>query len=216
MTEQPHDTPAFQHAAEYTIAVTFVVAGGKRPRTADQRAHRVFEQIANYTARLGHVVEVTAAGGASTDGTVTWPTPVRFAAANSGPTAVGSDKLARYVDCERDRALSSLAEANAVQRARRETDRQRRTAVSCHNTNQPFLDGDRRCRCVYCDPEAHLLAIRAAQRGDPDRFVEHRCLCGRPVTQAGQRCTAHRDTELTVLSGDPAALQLLPDLMPSG
>lgn len=76
MTEQPHDTPAFQHAAEYTIAVTFVVAGGKRPRTADHRAHRVGEQIANYTAPWAKSVEVTAAGGASTHGTVTWPTPI--------------------------------------------------------------------------------------------------------------------------------------------
>lgn len=140
---------------------------------------------------------------------------MRFAAANSGHTAIGSDKLARYVDPERDRALRSLADVDAAQRARREADRRRRTAVSCRNTNRPSLDGDRRCRCVYCDPEAHLLAMRAAQRGQPNPFVEHRCLCGRPVTEAGQRCTAHRHTELIVLSGDHAALQLLPDLMSS-
>lgn len=41
MTEQPHETPAFQHAAEFTVVITFVVSGGKRPRTALERTLHV-------------------------------------------------------------------------------------------------------------------------------------------------------------------------------
>ena len=125
------------------------------------------------------------------------------------------DKLARYLDPERERALRSLSEANAAFRARRDADRRRRSAVSCRNTHQPLLDGPRSCPCVYCDPEAHLLALRAARREEPDPFIERRCVCGQPVAIAGQRCTAHRSTDVMVLDGDPAALQLLPDLMAS-
>lgn len=214
MTPQPHETPEFQHAAEFTIAVTFVVAGGKRSRTANQRAQRIFEQIANSAARLGHIVEVTAVGGPSHKSKITWPSPIAFSAANTDPLPVGKPtQFHRYLDP--DRALRSLAEVNAAQRARKEADRQRRLAVGCPNAHPSVLDGPRRCRCVYCDPEAHLLALRAARRGEPDRLLETRCLCGQGVAMAGQRCRAHQGTEVVVLDGDPAALQLLPDLMTS-
>lgn len=216
MTQQPHETPEFQHAAEFTIAVTFVVAGGKRPRTANGRARRIFAQIASYTARLGHVVEVTATGGPSHRGTVTWPSPIAFSAANTDAAPAGKpDRFYRYLDPERDRALRSLAEANAAQRVRKEADRQRRSTVGCANTHPSIFNGPRTCRCVYCDPEAFLLALRATRRGEPEPFAELRCLCGRPVPGPGQRCRAHQGTDVVVLEGDPAALQLLPDLMTS-
>ena len=102
----------------------------------------MLEQIADYTARLAQVVEVTAVGGPSHDGTIIWQSPVRLAAANSGPaTPKCPCKLARYLDPDRDRALRSLAEANAALRARRDADRPHRSAISCRNTGPSLLDG---------------------------------------------------------------------------
>lgn len=216
MSERPYDSPAFQHAVEYTVAVTFVVAGGKRRGTAERRCKRVAERIANFTARLADVVEVTAAGGFSRDGELSLRSPVRFAAANSGHgTYTEPGKLDRYLDCERDLALRALAADNAAAKARRDADRRRRIELGCRNAYQPLMQGERYCECAYCQPEGHLIALRRVQRGDPPTPIENRCLCGGAVAMAGQRCATHRDTGFVLLDGDPAPLQLLADLVSS-
>lgn len=214
MNERPYETPAFQNAAEYTVTLTFVIAGGKRRGTAQRRGERVAERLTNYAARLADVVDLVATGGLSHKGEVTMPRRVHFAAAN---TARGqpdvSGKLDRYVDPERDRALRALAADNAAAKARAEADRQRRSALGCRNVYRPLLTGKQHCDCVYCRPADHLMDIRGLERGDAAglRFVTPRCLCGHRVALPGQRCTLHRDTRLVVLDGDPPELHLLAD-----
>lgn len=71
-----HETPQFQNAVEYIVAITFTVAGGARQRTADRRAERVAERLANAAARAANVVEVAAVTGpSSSDGTMLVPGP---------------------------------------------------------------------------------------------------------------------------------------------
>ena len=96
----PHETPQFQNAAEYVVAITYTVAGGARRRTAERRAERVAERLANAAARAADVVEVSAVTGpTSSDGTMLIPRRVHFAAANSGQATYGDPhKLDRYLD----------------------------------------------------------------------------------------------------------------------
>lgn len=218
MSDRAYQTPAFQHAVEYTVSLRLVIAGGKRRGTAERRGLRVAERLASYAARLADVVEVTGAAGVSHDGQVSFPRPIQFAAANTArSTRERPGTLSRYLDPERDRALRELAADNAAARARKDADRQRRSALGCRNTYQPTLDGERPCECVYCRPEDHLLAFRRLQRGEADslRVATPRCLCGQPVAMTGQRCLRHRDPRLVVLDGDPPALQLLADHVPT-
>ena len=206
----PHETPQFQNAAEYVVAITFTVAGGKRRQTAQRRAERVAERLANATARAADVVEVSAVTGpTSSDGTMLIPRRVHFAAANSGQATYGDPrKLDRYLDPDHERALASLREANRAYRARQEADRERREAVGCANTHRVGLPGDRRpCDCVYCRPDDHLAARELAAKGS-HWFTPPSCLCGTP-TPAGGRCLRHRDVHIVVIDGDPEALQQL-------
>ena len=216
MSQRPYDTPAFQHAAEYTITLTFVVAGGKRRGTAERHAKRVAERLANHAARLADVVEVVAVGGVSYDGKPHAPYPIRFAAANTGPARPGDGRLARYVDPERDRALRALKADNAEAKAREDADRRRRTALGCRNAHRSMFLGQTHCACAYCRPEDHLTALRRAEHGDDDhRFVRPRCLCGQRVALPGQCCIRHGDARLVLLDGDLPALQLLADHVPT-
>lgn len=133
----PHERDEFRNAARWTVCVSFTVAGGSRSRTAAGRAERVTARLASAAARLAGVVEVAAVSGPS------WsdrpfeplaPRTVFFDAANSGQGAYGRPQLlSRYVDPEHERALVSLAQANAAWRAREQADRERRRAVDCAN-----------------------------------------------------------------------------------
>lgn len=211
----PHETPAFQNAAEYAVVIRFTVAGGARQRTAERRAERVAERLASAAARAADVVAVSAVTGpASSDGSddaILAPRSVRFAAANTGHAAYSDpQKLDRYLDPEHERALASLRAANAAYRARQDADRQRRQAVGCANAHRVglLLFGDRRsCECVYCRPEDHLTARELAVSA-PHLFPPPSCLCATPTPDGG-RCMHHRHVEVVVLDGDPDALQQL-------
>ncbi|WP_052665094.1 hypothetical protein [Nitriliruptor alkaliphilus] len=200
-----HETVEFRNSATYTIVLTYTVSGGARVQTARRRAERVAEQIANAASRLGSVVDVRAvAGPAGADGELLWPTPVRFSAANTGESRHDApDKLARYLDPDYERALTSLADAHARARARRDADRERRRAIGCANALQAVTPFSRGCNCVYCRPVEHHAVALSQIDG------EHWCLCGRYITTAGERCSDHRDVQLVVLDGDPEELTTL-------
>jgi hypothetical protein len=198
---------------EYTVAIRIRVAGGARRGTAERRAGKVAVRLADAAARIPDVVEVTATAGPSHDGKVTWPTAVSFAAANTDPAPLAADRLLRYLDPDHAEALRSLAEHNAAARERRRADVARRTEVGCANT-VALLEGTRVCGCVYCDTVGHDDAAQDAQRNPDCRYVEHRCVCGQPVADAGGRCLRHRNAAITVLPGDGAELRRLADADP--
>lgn len=202
---EPHERPEFANSIEYTVTLTYRVAGGKRRDTAQRRAEKVAARLASAAARAAGVVDVTARAGASVNGEVTWTDRVRFEAANTGHASYRDPSLLdRYLDPEYERALRSLAAADEAARTRRRADQERRMAVGCRNATFPNLG--RYCHCVYCDPSAHT-APGTAEAHSP--FAEHRCLCGRPVADAGQRCGSHVHTRLVVLDHDPAELHRL-------
>ena len=203
----PHETREFTNSVEYTVQLTFVVAGGARWRTGHARARRIAERLASAAARAKGVVEVRAVAGASRDGQLLTPERVCFAAANSGHgTGVDPTKLDRYLDVDHERALVSLAEANAAARVRRQADVDRRQAVGCSNPAGLVVGLARVCGCAYCRPQEHLAARGAALEtwaGDG------RCLCGRPSIPPASRCSSHRGQQLVVLAGDPPELARL-------
>ncbi len=202
MADQPHETPEFRNAAEFTVMITFKVAGGVRPRTAEGRARKVAERLAAAATRMAGVVEVSARGGVSFAGEVHWPSPISFAAASAGCGEQG--RLTRYLDPGHERALRSLAAANAADRERRQADQDRRRAVGCANAYPSLLEPScAPCECVYCLP-----GERAGPLDTPagERLFPPRCLCGVPVPAEGGRCLAHRGVELVVLDGDAQAL----------
>lgn len=206
----PHETPEFFNSTEYTVSITYRVDGGARWQTAHRRARKVAERLANAAARLAAVVEATAVGGASSDGTLLSTERIRFAAANTGLGTHGEpDKLDRYLDPEFERALQSLAEANAVARKSTEADRERRQDLGCLNTRRLASQLPLRCLCVYCEPAAYEHALQRAETGTPDPLRTPRCICGRAVAAAGLRCSRHRGHELVVFDGDTPALQRL-------
>lgn len=203
MAVQPHETPEFRNAAEFTVTITFKVAGGERLRTAEGRARKVAERLTAAATRMAGVVEVSARGGASREGDVHWPSPISFAAANAGRGEQG--RLTRYLDPGHERALRSLAAANAAYRERRQADEDRRRAVGCANAYPSLLEPSYApCECVYCLPgeRAGPLDTPAGERW----LFPPRCLCGVPVPVVGGRCLAHRGVELVVLEGDARAL----------
>lgn len=207
----PHERPEFTNQATYTVAITYTVTGGARRATADRRAEKVAERLANAACRLGDVVDVTATAGANVNGEIILPKTVRFATANSGhDTHSQPGKLARYLDPDHERALASLAKANADYQARKDADRDRRRQVACANPYGPsaFLE-HRACDCVYCRPQEHWWAVEGEREAPGHWSNEHRCLCGQRVAAMGQRCKPHRDASLVVLDGDPERLQLL-------
>lgn len=210
MSLQPHETPAFQNAVRYAVVVTFTVADGARRRTAERRARKVAERLANAAARAAGVVEVTAVAGVATEdesgARILTPERVRFAAANSGQGTYGEPgKLDRYLDPEHERALVSLRAANEAYRTRQRADRERRAAVGCANQHRVGLPGDRcPCECVYCRPQDHLAARELAAEG-AHWWAELRCVCGSRAS-AGVPCLRHRGVRVVALAGDPAAL----------
>lgn len=137
MTARPHERPEFYNAVTYAVTVAITVEGGKRRGTADRRARKVAERLANSAARTPGVIEVSASAGWTTkDGEVHWPERVRFAEANSGQgTHAAPDKLDRYLDPDHELALRSLAEENAAAEQRRQADRDRRRVAGCRNTH---------------------------------------------------------------------------------
>ncbi|MBW3579261.1 MAG: hypothetical protein KY462_16310 [Actinobacteria bacterium] len=208
----PHETPEFQHSVEYTVELTFRVEGSARWQTAYRRAERIAERLANYATRAAHVVEVHATGGPSTEGEIVTRDRVRFSEANTGRGIYGdTSKLDRWIDPEFERALDSLARANAEARARRNADRERRQAVSCPNTYRMDHEAPRDCACVYCAPGRHLDSHTGLASGV--QFLTPRCLCGAPTAGWHQRCSRHRDLELVVLDGDPPDLARFADLL---
>ncbi len=105
-----HESPRFRNAVEYTIAITVTLAGGARYGTADRRADKLAERLANTAARCGEAVQVTAVAGPSHHGNAIRPQQVHFAAANSGRgTYAEPAKLDRYLDPDHELALRSLA-----------------------------------------------------------------------------------------------------------
>ncbi len=197
----PHETDRFRNAATYTVAVTYTVAGGARRETAHRRARVVAERIASAAARLSDVVDASAVAGVpGPDGTLVARRAVYFANANTGRPDRGGDKLNRYVDPDHERGLASLADANRQTRDHRDADQVRRQAVACLNTWRTPGRPSAACTCVYCQPGRHLELLT-----DPSaRAVwTPRCICGRPVSDPGDRCTRHTDTEIVVLDDDP-------------
>jgi hypothetical protein len=202
-----HETREFRNSVEYTIQLTFVVAGGARWRTAHARARRIAERLANTAARAKGVVDVRAVAGASHDGEVCLPERVRFEAANSGQgTGAEPTKLDRYLDPDHERALASLADANRAARARRQADFDRRTTIGCANPTGLGPGIARPCHCAYCLPREHLDAWTEA-RGVS--VQGRRCLCGRPGGPVSFVCRPHRRQQLVVLDGDPPELARL-------
>jgi hypothetical protein len=203
----PHETREFTNSVEYTIQLTYVVAGGARWRTAHARARRIAERLANTAARAKGVVDVRAFAGSSHDGQLLTPERVCFDAANSGHgTGADPPKLDRYLDPDHERALASLADANAAARARRQADFDRRQAIGCSNPAGLGPGIARPCRCAYCRPNEHL-EVRTETRGP---WAEGgRCLCGRPSAPSAFGCRPHRGQQLVVLDGDPPELARL-------
>jgi hypothetical protein len=203
----PHEVREFTNSVEYTIQLTFVVAGGARWRTAHGRARRVAERLANTAARAKGVVDVRAVAGASHDGEVLTPERVCFDAANSGHgTGVDPTKLDRYLDPDHERALASLAAANATARVRRQADFDRRQAIGCANPAGLGPGLARPCRCAYCRPAEHL-ELPAAEH---EAWAEGgRCLCGRASAPPAFGCRPHDGQQLVVLDGDPPELARL-------
>lgn len=181
-----HETPEFRNAVEYTITLTYVVAGGARHGTADRRARVIASRLADTAARIPSVVDVHARAGPSIDGEPARTEVVRFTAANAGVADV-TGRLPRYLDPEHEEALRSLEESNAAYRALRRADEARRAAVGCDNRS-PW--DARYCLCVYCRPMLH----------DPPR-----CPCGN--LDSPGRCPEHKRAEVIVLADDPAELR---------
>ncbi len=207
---EPHESDAFRNADEFTVAVTYTVAGGTRAGTAQRRARKVAERLADTAARTAGVVAVTASAGPSRRGELIAGQPVRFAAANSGPgTVTEPHRLAGYLDPDHERALRSLRAANLAFNERRQTDRNRRQAAGCRNARLSLLDGPASCACVYCDPGTHLAALHSEREHGPSPFNATRCVCGTPVGLAAQRCATHTDVALVDLDGDAPELQAL-------
>lgn len=209
----PHEDSAFTNAVTYTASITYTVAGGVRRGTADDRARKVAERLANAAARIPVVMEVSATAGWTVNGKVHWPQRVLFGQANSGHGTYGEfAMLDRYVDPERERAVRSLAAANSAAEQRRQADHDRRRSVGCHNTYAFSTTGHRYCRCVYCQPHDHD-AVAEARRADPGiPMIEHLCLCGQAVPAAGDRCLSHHSASICVLEGDSPALLRLADI----
>jgi hypothetical protein len=189
------------------LQLTLVVAGGARWRTAHARARRIVERLANTAARAKGVVDVRAVAGASHDGQLLTPERVCFEAANSGHgTGVEPSKLDRYLDPDHERALASLAEANAAARVRRQADFDRRGAIGCSNPAGLGPGLARPCCCAYCRPQEHPEG-RAETH---ETWVNAgRCLCGRASTAPAFGCRPHRGQQLVVLEGDPPELTRL-------
>jgi hypothetical protein len=204
----PHETREFTNAVEYTVQLTFVVAGGARWRTAHARARRIAERLASTAARAKGVVDVRAVAGASHDGQLLTPERVCFDAANSGHgTGADPSKLDRYLDPDHERALASLAEANAKARVRRQADFDRRQAIGCSNPAGLGPGLARPCRCAYCRPDEHL---EVRTEPPPVAWPEAgRCLCGRPSIPSPFGCRPHHGQQLVVLDGDPPELARL-------
>jgi hypothetical protein len=204
----PHETRKFTNSVEYTIQLTFVVAGGARWQSAHARARRIAERLANTAARAKGVVDVRAVAGTSHDGQLLTPERVCFEAANSRHgTGADPSKLDRYLDPDHERALASLADANAAARARRQADFDRRCAIGCSNPAGLGPGLARPCRCAYCRPQEHL-EVRDAETRDP--WADGgRCLCGRPCASPAFGCRPHHGKQLVVLNGDPPELARL-------
>lgn len=202
----PHETDAFRNSDEYTISITFRVEGAARWQTAQRRAQRIAERLANHAARAAHVVEVTAVGGASHDGQPAMPRRICFDEANTGRgTNAEPDKLDRYLDPTFRRALDSLATANAASRARAAADRARRRDLDCRNAEATGMSDEVACPCLYCSPRGHDLTDRLDQSATSPTQALVRCPCGDTV-DPGLRCGRHRGVELVVLDGDPPEL----------
>ena len=211
---RPYETPQFRNQAEFTIAVTFVVAGGARPQTALRRARRIAERLANTAARAAGVVDVRAVGGVSRKGEMNGPERVCFEVANSGrATNADPTKLDRYLDPDHHLALAALAEDRAAARARIRADQQRREAVGCANPWRTRVIDRPACVCVYCQPAVHLDARDPSGRRDDD-VVPARCVCGRESTDARGPCARHRGHRLVLLDGDPPELERLAAIWP--
>jgi hypothetical protein len=204
----PHEAREFTNSVEYTVQLTFVVAGGARWRTAHARARRIAGRLANTAARAKGVVDVRAVAGASHDGQLLAPERVCFEAANSGHgTGADPSKLDRYLDPDHERALASLADANAAVRVRRQADFDRRCAIGCSNPAGLGPGIARPCCCAYCRPQEHLeLRTETPEEAWPDGV---RCLCGRASTAPAFGCRPHCGQQLVVLDGDPPELTRL-------
>lgn len=204
---RPHEAREFTNSVEYTIQLTFVVAGGARWRTGHARARKVAERLANTAARAKGVVDVRAVAGASRDGQLQTPERVCFDAANSGHgTGADPTRLDRYLDVDHERALVSLAEVNATARVRRQADFDRRQRIGCANPAGLGPGLARPCRCAYCRPQEHLAAPGAAHEAWAG---DGRCLCGRPSTPSTPGCASHSGRQFVVLDGDPPELARL-------
>jgi hypothetical protein len=203
----PHEAREFTNSVEYTMKLTFVVAGGARWRTAHARARKVAERLASTAARAKGVVDVRAVAGASHDGEVLTAERVCFDAANSGhSTGVDPTRLDRYLDPDHERALASLADANVTARVRRQADFERRQAIGCANPAGLGAGLARPCRCAYCRPQEHLEGLAEAHEVSTD---VGRCQCGRPSIPPAFGCRPHRGQQLVVLDGDPPELTRL-------
>ena len=210
---RPYETNEFRNSVEFTVAITFVVAGGARWQTAYRRARKIVERLTNTAARAKGVVDVRAVAGASHKGEIATPERVCFEVANSGrATNAEPAKLDRYLDPDHHLALAALAQDHAAARARVRADQQRREAVGCHNPWQNRVVEGRACACVYCQPAVHLDDLELHRWSGPDAVP--RCACGREATVPVRSCVGHRDHGLVLLDGDPSELERLAAIWP--
>lgn len=200
-----YERSEFRNAVSWTVTITFVVAGGARADTARGRAEKVAGRIVSAAARLAGVVEVRAVAGPSSgreEFTPLAPRRVVFDAANTGRD--------RYLDPDRERALASLAEANAAYRSRERADDQRRRELGCVNTGRSRSDPLRlSCECVYCAPAQFLAGLTTPYPdASPHPIDRPRCVCGadadHPLGQ--RRCERHRSVRIVVVDGDPESV----------
>jgi hypothetical protein len=185
-----HEDDRFRNAATVTVAITFIVAGAARIGTARHRARRIAARLADTTVRGADVVQVHAVIGRSDSAS---SLPLSFASTNTALDPAGTTGR-RWIDPDHERAVRSLAAADAVGRIRATAEANRRLAVGCGN--RTVLSRNPSCPCVYCRPAEHLHA----RTDDP---IAHEtpsmCLCGRPATDHRY---LHDDVRIVVLATD--------------
>ncbi len=200
VTVQPYQTPEFQNSAEFTIVVTFVVAGGARPGTAAQRAARIFERIANHAARLTDVVALSATAGHSSEGQMSWPQRVRFAAANVETRVSGGlGKLSSYVHPDRQQAKVALAAANTAARARRDADQRRRASAGCTTPTAPSSTGHEPASACTASPTITCCRSRAGILAGRLPAVSAASACLWLVAPAWHTATPSSSSSMTTL-----------------
>lgn len=101
-----HEHYRFQQAVVYTVAITYTVEGGRRFGTADRRAGRVAELLANTATRMAGWLRSKRGWRRMSCGGQELLRRVRFSAANTGAAVDGEpDERDRYLHPDHREAL---------------------------------------------------------------------------------------------------------------